>query len=188
NSNKNTQQLARAIEPEVYLGDARAVPLEDQSCDLIITSPPYLNNIDYSKIYGLELSLLNMDKTEAEVMRNRAIRSFITKKINKPNESDEMPPEVGEIGSRIPIIGTYFKDMELAIKEMHRILRSGGTANVIVSNSVIHETHVLVDEVFAEMAERIGFKEIEIIVGAQRIADVKPHKVKTRESIVVMRK
>ncbi|VVC04890.1 Modification methylase MjaII [Candidatus Bilamarchaeum dharawalense] len=170
--------------PRVFLGDARALNMEDESIDLVVTSPPYLNNIDYSKIYGLELSLLSMSKAEASEVRMRAIRSFIGKQM----EVQDMPPEVGEIGERIPIIGTYFKDMELAIKEMFRTLREGGAAHVVVSNSVIHETHILVDEVFAQMAERIGFADVEMVVGAERVADVKPQKVKTRESIVIMRK
>ncbi|MBI5051465.1 hypothetical protein HZC08_01770, partial [Candidatus Micrarchaeota archaeon] len=41
--------------PKVGLGDARQMELENESVNLIVTSPPYLNNIDYSKVYGLEL-------------------------------------------------------------------------------------------------------------------------------------
>ncbi|MCI0503727.1 site-specific DNA-methyltransferase [Candidatus Micrarchaeota archaeon] len=172
--------------PRVFLGDARALDIGGEEVDAVITSPPYLNNIDYSKIYGLELSLLAMSKAEAEEVRMRAIRSFI--RTGNPGQETEMPPEVGEIGLRIPIVGTYFKDMEASIAEMFRVLRPGGAAYVNVSNSVIHETHVIVDEIFAQMAERIGFAETEIVVGAERIADVRPQKVKTRESVVIMRK
>ena len=170
--------------PQVYLGDARALDIEDGSADLIVTSPPYLNNIDYSKVYGLELSLLEMSRAMAEETRMRAIRSFI----GKDMDVGEMPPELGETGEQIPIIGTYFKDMEQAIAEMHRILKPGREAHIVVSNSVIHQTHVLVDEIFADMAKRIGFSDAEIIVGAERIADVRPQKIKTRESIVKLRK
>ncbi|MBU0591552.1 site-specific DNA-methyltransferase [Candidatus Micrarchaeota archaeon] len=170
--------------PEVFIGDARALETPTESIDLIVTSPPYLNNIDYSKVYGIELSLLHMSKAEAEEVRMRAIRSFI----GKDMKVNEMPEEVGELGNQIPIVGSYFKDMEQAIMEMFRVLSSGSCAHVIVSNSIIHNTHVIVDEIFAEMAERIGFSDVEIIVGAERVADVRPQKVKTRESIVVMRK
>ncbi len=170
--------------PQVFLGDARALDIPGEEVDLVVTSPPYLNNVDYSKIYGLELSLLHMSKAEAEGMRMRAIRSFIGKQM----AVTEMPPEVGEIGDKIPIIGTYFKDMEGAMAEMLRVLRPGGVAYVNVSNSVIHETHVIVDEVFADIALRLGFSDAEIVVGAERIADVRPQKVKTRESVVIMRK
>ncbi len=170
--------------PKVFLGDARALDMPEESVDLVLTSPPYLNNIDYSKVYGLELSLLHMSKAEAEEMRMRAVRSFIGKEM----KVQEMPPEVGELGYRIPIIGTYFKDMEQAIAEMHRVLRPGGEAHIVVSNSVIHQTHVLVDEIFAQMAERIGFPDSEIVVGAERIADVRPQRIKTRESVVMLRR
>jgi hypothetical protein len=47
---------------------------------------------------------------------------------------------------------------------------------------------VLVDEVLGEIAQRIGFSDVEIAVGAERIADVRPQKVSTRESVVIMRK
>jgi SAM-dependent methyltransferase len=170
-------------EPEVYLGDARGIDLPDECMDIIVTSPPYLNNIDYSKVYGMELSLLSLSKASAQEVRMRSVRSFIGKEMG----IKEMPPEVGEIGNTIPIIGTYFSDMEESIAEMHRILKPGCSSYVVVSNSIIHETHVLVDEILAEIGERIGFKS-EIVVGAERIADVKPQKVKTRESVVLLKK
>ena len=169
--------------PEVYLGDARGIDLPDESMDIVVTSPPYLNNIDYSKVYGMELSLLSLSKASAQEVRMRSVRSFIGRQMNVR----EMPPEVGEIGNTIPIIGTYFSDMDESISEMHRLLKPGCASYVVVSNSIIHDTHVLVDEILAEIGERIGFSS-EIVVGATRIADVKPHKVKTRESVVVLRK
>ncbi len=188
---RKVKRMARELEgrrqghvPKVFLGDARALDIGGSEVDLIVTSPPYLNNIDYSKVYGLELSLLAMSMAEAEEVRMRAVRSFIGRRM----DVDEMPPEVGDVGLRIPIVGTYFKDMEACIGEMFRVLAPGGAAYVNVSNSVIHETHVIVDEIFAQMAERIGFSETEIVVGAERIADVRPQKVKTRESVVIMRK
>lgn len=170
--------------PEIYLGDARALDIPSESVDLIVTSPPYLNNIDYSKVYGLELSLLEMSKATAEEVRLRAIRSFIGKNMT----IKKIPEEVIDIGERIPIIGTYFKDMEQAICEMYRTLKEGQESHIIISNSVIHENHILVDEIFCKIGSRIGFSETEIIVGASRIADVKPQKIKTRESIVILKK
>ncbi len=173
----------RGPKPRVILGDARAVEIEDESIDLVFTSPPYLNNIDYSKVYGLELTLLELSKKSTTETRRRSVRSFISKE----GMAVEPPPEVGEIGKRIPVIGMYFSDMEKAIQENWRVLKKGGAAYHVVSNSVIHETHVLVDEVLAEIGERMGFSP-EIIIGGERIADVRPHKIKTRESIVVFRK
>jgi len=188
---RKVKRIARELEsrpqghsPSVFLGDARSLDMASECVDAVITSPPYLNNIDYSKIYGLELSLLHMSAAEADEVRMRAVRSFIGRRMDVA----DMPPEVGDIGIRIPIIGTYFKDMELCMAEMARVLKDGGSAYIVVSNSVIHETHVVVDEILGQMGERIGFRDVEIIIGAERIADVRPQKVRTRESVVVLRK
>ncbi|MFH1222685.1 MAG: class I SAM-dependent methyltransferase [Candidatus Micrarchaeota archaeon] len=168
---------------DVQLGDARQLPYEDESFDCIITSPPYLNNIDYSKIYGLELSLLYLDKTEGQKTRERLLHSFIKK---KPTAVD-YPEEVQEQAARIPVIGEFFADMEKAVLEMKRVLKPGGTAHIVISNSVIFNEQVISDEIIAAMAERYGM-EAEIAIGAYRIADVRPQRVQTRESDVILKK
>ncbi len=170
-------------EPDIRLGDARVLPYEADSCDIIVTSPPYLNNVDYSKIYGLELSLLALDKEITKQTRSRSLRSFLQKDA-KPKY---VPEEVSEVGNRIPVVGAYFADMENSISEMKRVLKKGGSSYVIVSNSVIYEEHILVDEILAVIGERLGLQS-EIIVGAYRVADVKPYRIKARESIVLLKK
>ena len=124
-----------------------------------------------------------MDKMTTKETRQHALRSFIT----GDTKLKEVPPEVGDIGYQIPVMGAYFSDMEQVLKELHRVMKPNAACYLVVSNSVIHETHVLVDEVLGEIGERLGF-DVEILVGAERIADVKPRKVKTRESSVVFRK
>ncbi|MFA5077763.1 MAG: hypothetical protein WC488_05040 [Candidatus Micrarchaeia archaeon] len=169
--------------PEILLGDARSMPFENESMNSIITSPPYLNNIDYTKVYGLEISLLEMDLSSTRNARGRSVRSFIT----SDAKAEEIPEEAYEYGCRIPVAGTYFADMEKVLKESFRALKPGGTAVFVVGNSVIRETHIPVDEILAQIGERLGF-ESEIWIGLERIADVKPAKVKTRESAIVFRK
>lgn len=170
-------------QPEISLGDARALRFDDEKFSVIVTSPPYLNNVDYSKIYGLELTLLLLDRNATKNTRGRLLHSFI----KGNHQSDYVPPECGEIGERIPVVGSYFADMERCISEMKRVLKKGGGAYIVVSNSVIFREHVLVDKIFAEIGERLGM-EAEIVIGAYRIADVMPQRVQTRESIVILRK
>jgi len=170
-------------EPYVELGDARALGFEDDSFDIVVTSPPYLNNIDYSKIYGLELSLLFLDPEITKKTRAHLLHSFI-KDSAVPSG---IPEEAGEAGSKLPIVGAYFADMEKVLKETQRVLKEGRSAYIVVSNSVIFKEHIMVDEILARIAERLGM-DCEIEVGAYRIADVKPQKIKTRESIVICKK
>lgn len=171
------------IEPEIYLGDARTLPFDDKSMDILITSPPYLNNIDYTKVYGLELSLLEMDGNSSKVARMRSIRSFIT----LDTRAEEIPQELEELGCKIPIVAAYFSDMKKVLCEIHRVLKPNSIAVFVVGNAVIHETHILVDEIVAEIGERIGF-ETEILVGSERFADIKHAKIKTRESAIIFSK
>lgn len=170
--------------PKVTLGDARALEIDDETIDISVNSPPYLNNIDYSKVYGIELSLLQMNPKDAMNTRSRSIRSFIGLK----SDDEYIPPELDEVGLNLPIVRTYFADMEKSISELYRVLKPKGEVHMIVANSVIHQTHIVVDELLALIAKRIGFTETEILVGAERIADVKPQKIKVRESVVIMRK
>lgn len=47
------------VPADIRLGDARDMKIEDGYVDAVITSPPYLNKIEYTKIYKLELSLFS---------------------------------------------------------------------------------------------------------------------------------
>jgi len=55
---------------DIRHGDARALPVESASVDMVITSPPYLNAIDYLR--GHKLSLVWMGHSISEI---RSIRS-----------------------------------------------------------------------------------------------------------------
>jgi len=166
--------------PEIHLADARTYA--EGNYEIFITSPPYLNNIDYSKVYGLELSLLSMEKNASLRMRKEALRSFITKDPGKPPKP---PEEVGEIAYRIPIAGEYFADMERVLQNLYKNTEKGGA--LIVGNAVLQGEHIEVDKILGRMGERIGF-ESEIPLWIERIADVRPAKLKVRESAVVFSK
>ncbi|MGB9719406.1 MAG: hypothetical protein ACPL06_02305 [Candidatus Anstonellales archaeon] len=163
-------------------GDARFMEFEGEWFDGIITSPPYLNNIDYTKVYGFELSLLAMDKNITAITRAKSFRSFITRE----TKASEILPEV-EGYSHLPIVPAYFEDSKRVFENFHRVLADGGRVAYVVGNAVIHEMHIPVDEILCRIAEKIGF-ETEILVGLERWADVKQAKIKTRESVVLLEK
>lgn len=166
----------------VHEGDARFMEFGDEQFDGIITSPPYLNNIDYTKVYGLELSLLAMDKNITSLIRKKSFRSFITKE----TKASEVQSEAAEY-SHLPIVPAYFEDSKRVFENFHRVLKKGGRVAYVVGNAVIHDTHIPVDDILCRIAEKIGFKT-EISVGSERWADVKPEKIKTRESVVLLEK
>ncbi|MEW5996450.1 MAG: DNA methyltransferase [Candidatus Micrarchaeota archaeon] len=161
------------VEPELKLEDARE--FEDWKADAFVTSPPYLNYIDYSKVYGLELSLLTMEKDSTKIMRAKEVRGFIT------GESfGDAPPEADDYLD-IPIAGTYFADMERVLRNLKRIAPCGC---MVVGNSVLGGRHIPVDEILIRIGERIGFSG-RIAAVKERIADVRSQKIRTRESAIL---
>ncbi len=181
-SNLKKQPIIGII-PQIHLGNAKNIPLDDGSVDAVITSPPYLNNIDYTKIYGLELSLLDPSFDLVKSSRKRTMISFDHPNLNIKN----VPQEAEEFGIKYPVIGGYFSDMEKVLKESHRILKPGGFAVFVVGNSIMYDLHILVDVILGEIGERIGF-EVEILTALKRTAKTQNTKIETRESAVVLKK
>jgi DNA modification methylase len=166
--------------PEVNVGSALSI---DANPDKIITSPPYLNSIDYTKVYGLEISLLNLDEKAAVVDRGLSMPSFITKK----TEAVLTGRDYIDSFAFIPIVGNYFDFTIKVIKEMHRKLRPGGKVVYVVADAVISTTYIPVDEICARIAEEEGF-ESKVIIGLRRKTRINGRIFDTRESAVVMEK
>ncbi len=185
--------------PEVVAGDARQLPFEDDAFDCVITSPPYLNGVDYSKIYGLELSLLFGENAALEYRRS-ALRSFIERDARTARESEDakiaercLRKSESELAAGVPDIAlAYLTDMTRAFRETKRVLRGGGKAAFVVGNAVLSGAYVAVDEVFALIALELGFGKAKIVVGSERVADVSTERGaerrRVRESAVMLEK
>ena len=122
--------------------------------DVSIFSPPYLNFIDYSEIYKLELWLLGFvtDQTSFRRLRLGTLRSHPSVRFGGSGRVRPLAPHpsidlihrmsgwVSGYGVRpevAPIIRQYFEDMHSVFTEQARILRPGGTAVCVVANSTL---------------------------------------------------
>lgn len=54
-------------------GDARSLPLANNSVDLIVTSPPYANAIDYMRAHKFSMYWLGLDYDYLVNLRKRYI-------------------------------------------------------------------------------------------------------------------
>ncbi|MDH7486754.1 MAG: DNA methyltransferase [Anaerolineae bacterium] len=189
----------------VLEGDARALPLDnsyDGTVGAVITSPPYLNRYDYSRTYALELCMGFVNSfEELRDVRHRLLRSHIE---SRPAPTDAVRlPALDEIlqqlaikklnNERIPImIKGYFEDMNLALKELSRLLSPGGRVALVVANARFEGEMVPVDLLLSEIAASHGLITEEIRVtrykGNSSQQMNKYGRVPVRESIALWRK
>jgi len=150
----------------VELGDARSLPLPDQSVDLIVTSPPYANAIDYVRAHKFSLVWFGKPIEELTEARATYIGSERVKGVTTLPLSPKAERVVEKLSLRdarkAAILRKYFSDMILVIREMRRVLRSGRAAIVVVGSSTMRGMNVETHYCLADIAASIGFDVVDI--------------------------
>lgn len=151
--------------------------VENNSIDLVITSPPYLNSRDYTDTYMLELKTLGLTNTYEEVrnLREKTLRSHVQIKW-QDNESINNKTLEGTLkllkdcsgdqemwnSSILDMVRLYFVDMQKIFHIIYKKVKLGGRIYFNVSNSAYFNVMINTLEICAEIAESEGFKVIEI--------------------------
>lgn len=151
---------------EIYLSDARQLPLADDSVDLIVTSPPYANAIDYMRAHKFSLVWLGEKVSDLSEKRSTYIGS---EKI-RLHAPEHLPEKVRRVVDRLAekdpkkakILGQYYLDMDRVLAEMKRVLKPGRAAIVVVGTSTMRGMDVETHFGLAELAERQGFQVVGI--------------------------
>lgn len=162
------------IEPEIEQADARLFKLEKESINSIITSPPYLNKIEYTKVYKLELGFyFKQQETQ--------LRAYISDKTEAVNERFTGMPLIAQ---------AYFSDIEKVLKNCFNGLKKNGKMAIVVAGGCFPDQVIESDEIIISLAEDLSFKLIESIPA--RKIDCMSFRTKligrTRESIIVLEK
>jgi site-specific DNA-methyltransferase (cytosine-N4-specific) len=187
----------------VAQADARSfVTSFDDCADIVITSPPYLNRYDYSRIYSLELCLQFVDEfKELKHVRHSLLRSHIESR-ESPTDDVHHPALVEILDNlmgqdlnnpRIPVmIKGYFEDMNQALRQLTQVCRPGAQVALVVANARFHGELIPVDLLLSDLAIDAGFEVERIIVtrykgnSSQQMGRF--GRVAVRESIAIWRK
>ncbi len=164
----------------LYNQDSRigiANEVDDNSIDLVITSPPYLNSRDYTDTYMLELKTLGFTKTSEEIkeLREKTLRSHVQIKWNDTSnvnnellentlvELEEASKEIEKWNdSIIDMVRLYFVDMQNIFRVLYGKMKIHGRIYFNVSNSAYFNVLINTLEICASIAEQEGFKVLEI--------------------------
>lgn len=204
--------LGKSDMPRVILGDGRKPRdggIGPSSMDIIVTSPPYPNNIDYSEVYKLELWLLGFmsDRQSFLDLRKTTFRSHPL--CSEPPDLDNfmvqvrgtsveklLRPILKRISGdcepwRLRVLLGYCYDMLVALREQFECLKRGGFSVIIVGNS-LHGGSSLpylipTDLIVAALGELVGFK-VKHITAARSLKRRLVTNHFLRESIVVLYK
>jgi SAM-dependent methyltransferase len=127
--------------------DARNLPLSDESIDLVITSPPYLNAIDYLR--GHKLSLVWMGHSIKSIRNLRSQNIGTECSSRSALDTDAMHSALKtmcdptKLSERFRgMLARYVHDMNSVLAEVSRVLKSKGEAVVVVGNSTIRGVFV----------------------------------------------
>ncbi|MGD8506221.1 MAG: hypothetical protein PVF15_06095 [Candidatus Bathyarchaeota archaeon] len=131
--------------------------IDTESFDAIITSPPYLNKLEYTRAFDVEQTLLreliSMDSPKAYLGADMERSKTIFPKLTLPE-----------------MARAYFSDMEMCLKEMFRVLREGGKAALVVGQGVFPDGIIESDLLTAKLAENAGFNVEKRFIVNKRVA------------------
>lgn len=153
------------------------------SIDLIVTSPPYLNNYHYLRNTRPQLHWLNLasDKDSRKSIENESFGKFwqtvrdkntielefkFDQLNNKLDVLRKLNPDKGVYGGHgwANYAATYFNDSFRFCKVANKLLKPKGTAVVVIGNSILQGIEIKTDEIFADIAELAGLKKKDIIL------------------------
>ena len=163
---------------KMYRRDStKKLPLEPNSVDLIITSPPYVTSYEYADLHQLSLLWFGDDPNHFKKWHkfshqfNDFRKKFIGttyKKEKNGNFNSIIAQRVVSKLSGIDIssainVANYFLDMQKAFVEMYRILKSNGKACIVIGNTNLRGVEILNAQVATEQMSNIGFQKVKFI-------------------------
>jgi len=191
------------ITASAKLGDARDLSLK-REFSAIITSPPYPNRHDYTRIYFLEMVfdfIANND--ELKQIRYNTLRSHVEARKKYSSIEYDTPAKLTKLISKIKKNGTnnpqviemlygYFEDMFLSLQQMKEHLTKNGKIALVVSNVRFSGINIPVDELLLQIGAQAGLAPKAIWVARKRgnsAQQMKKYQRRpSRESIVVWEK
>jgi DNA modification methylase len=157
--------------------------LPSECVDLVVTSPPYLNNYHYNRntrphLYWLRYASKPRDFKALE----EANFGKYWQTVREQTRLDLIPPLQGTpIAERIEQLrqlnrergiyggngwanyaAAYFNDCYAFANALQYVLKPGATALIVIGNSILQGVLIPTDQYLADIAERVGFEVVRI--------------------------
>jgi len=177
--------------------------------DLVITSPPYMNGLDYVINYKIEMAWLDFIKShsDAKAIKDSMVvcdnvSKSLTRRFALGNEkytNDWLELIVKKIQDNIDhrgsyrrldmpfIVHKYFDDMYKVFKKVIPNIKTGGRFILVVGDSLIADVYLPTDLLLARMGQELGMK-IEKIELARHRRSGQIRSYRLRETVITLKK
>ena len=178
--------------------------INPNSINFLITSPPYPNDLEYTRQTRLEMYMLDFVENMEDVQRiKRTMVKGSTKLIYKESNSarfvenfDSVKKISEEIYQQIKdknwgfdyprMVKEYFGDMYLCLKEFYPLMKKDAHFLLVVGDQTIKGVYIPVCDILIEMGKELGYthatKEL------FRIRRSTGHNISLPEEIVILKK
>jgi DNA modification methylase len=185
-------------------GDLRRAPVErvqifektaetmsevgNESVDLIVTSPPYLNNFDYAEMTRMHLYFWGIasswgeisDRVRAKLIVNTTTALRGHRDARQVEYHKNLPmcisPELEDLVDALSasraikagkkeyhlLVYPYFSQLKNVLAECCRVLRPEGHFHMMVADAALYGIHISAPQLLARMMDELGFREIEL--------------------------
>lgn len=145
----------------VKRGDARKLKIDAASIDLVLTSPPYLNAIDYMRCSKFSLVWMGYNVDELRGIRGESVGAEASSE--EALETPWVQSLIKQLGLKpklstrdTGLLARYVLDMGGALCEVWRVLKAGGRAVYVVGDSTVRGTFVRNSAIVEAVAEKQG--------------------------------
>lgn len=191
---------------QVAQQDAKTLIFPPGSVDLAVTSPPYVNGMDYVNNYKLDLAWLGYARSYYELRRLReamvacdnlgreAVRPHLeTEDVEDPWLREILQQIRSNVGRKRSyrrhdahgVVKRYFLDLRPVLAAVYRALQPGGRFHLVVGDSLLAGTYVPGDLLTARLGTEVGF-QIASVDTARRRWSGQRRSFPLRETIVTL--
>ena len=135
--------------------------MEDSSIDLVLTSPPYLNAINYMRCSKFSLVWMGYNVNALRQIRAESVGTEASSE--QASEADWVKSLIKQLRLKPALsprdhalLARYVWDIGRALGEVSRVLRAGGRAVYVVGDSTVRGTFIRNSSIVARVAEERG--------------------------------